>query len=161
MGAKGEQRVGEALERLSKSGFRVLHSVPVGQRGSDIDHVVIGSPGVFTVNTKKHPGARIWVGGECVKVNGHNHPYVRNSRFEARRTVGLLSARLAWEPPVQALLVFDTTGGAHLTVKSQPEEVTVLSHGAVASWLRKQPVRLTPDQVRDLFSIARRSTTWV
>lgn len=63
IGAVGEGRVGAELERLVRRGFRVLHSVPVGQRDSDIDHVVVGPPGVFTVNTKWHPEGRIWVGG--------------------------------------------------------------------------------------------------
>jgi|CXWK01.1.fsa_nt_gi hypothetical protein len=60
LGAQGEETVGRALDRLP-DGLHVLHSVPVGQRGSDIDHVVIGPPGVFTINTKHHPDKRVSV----------------------------------------------------------------------------------------------------
>jgi hypothetical protein len=42
VGADGEETVGARLDKLGKYGWHVLHSVPVGTRGSDIDHVVIG-----------------------------------------------------------------------------------------------------------------------
>ncbi len=44
--------------------WRVLHAIPVGERGSDIDHLAIGPAGVFTINAKYHAGAKIWVGGD-------------------------------------------------------------------------------------------------
>lgn len=64
-----------------------MHSVPIGDRGSDIDHVVIGAAGVFTVNTKSHEDARIWVGSKRLLVNGQKTDHLRNSRFEAQRVV--------------------------------------------------------------------------
>lgn len=85
IGADGEAHVGAQLEKLARKDprWRVLHAVPVGERGSDIDHVVIGPAGVFTINTKNHPGAKVWVGKDQLRVNGHTQPYIRNSRFEA------------------------------------------------------------------------------
>ncbi len=59
VGAGGEETVGGRLDKLVKHGWHVLHAVPVGDRGSDIDHVVIGPGGVFTVNTKTHPAHRL------------------------------------------------------------------------------------------------------
>jgi hypothetical protein len=59
IGADGEERVGTELARLIKLDprWRVLHAVPAGDAGADIDHVVIGPGGIFTLNTKHHPGA--------------------------------------------------------------------------------------------------------
>ena len=68
VGAGGEETVGAKLEKLTKHGWHVLHAVPVGDRGSDIDHVVIGPGGVYTLNTKTHPGGNIWVGKHSVLV---------------------------------------------------------------------------------------------
>jgi hypothetical protein len=48
--------------------------------------------GVFTINTKAHREAPVWVGGDTVMVNGRKHPYVRNSRHEATRAGRLLTA---------------------------------------------------------------------
>ncbi len=37
LGARGERIVGAKLERLHRKGFHVLHYLPIGSRGSDID----------------------------------------------------------------------------------------------------------------------------
>jgi hypothetical protein len=61
-GARGERTVGRQLNRwAARYGWHVLHAVPVGRRGADIDHVVIGPFGVVTVNTKATSTAA-WVG---------------------------------------------------------------------------------------------------
>jgi hypothetical protein len=91
IGADGEQAVAAQLARLD-SEWLVLHAIPVGNRGSDIDHLVIGPGGVFTINTKHHPDASIWVGGNTFMVNGQRQPYVRNSRHEAQRASRILTA---------------------------------------------------------------------
>jgi hypothetical protein len=53
-GAKGEEHVGELLEGLSARGWHVMHDASLGR--GNVDHIVIGSGGVFTVETKSHPG---------------------------------------------------------------------------------------------------------
>lgn len=88
VGAGGEETVGTKLEKLRKHGWHVLHSVPVGKKGSDIDHVVIGWGGVYTLNTKTHPGKRIWVSPRQVRVDGHTVPTSETlaSRWTALRS---------------------------------------------------------------------------
>ena len=78
--------------------------MPVGERGADIDHVVIGPGGVFTINTKHHPKAAIWVGGETFMVNGGRVPYIRNSRFEAKRASRMLSEHVGFPVPLTGLI---------------------------------------------------------
>jgi hypothetical protein len=46
-GEKGEELVGKRLEKLGST-WKVIHSIPIGSKGTDIDHVVIGPGGVFT-----------------------------------------------------------------------------------------------------------------
>jgi len=60
-GAIGEIEVAEVLSKLGPE-WTVLHAVPVGSGSSDIDHVVIGPAGVFTINTKNHTG-KVFVAG--------------------------------------------------------------------------------------------------
>ena len=50
LGYLGERVVGEELNQLMLDGFRVFHDVPFD--GYNIDHVIIGPPGVFAVETK-------------------------------------------------------------------------------------------------------------
>lgn len=91
VGTEGEEYIGAKLDRLRDRGWYVLHSVPVGKRGSDIDHVVIGPGGVFTVNTKNHHGKKIWVGRYQIRVNGRPVTYLRDARFEAERASKAIS----------------------------------------------------------------------
>jgi hypothetical protein len=53
-GADGERLVGGVLESLHEQGWRVLHDISFGT--GNIDHVAIGPGGVFTIETKSHPG---------------------------------------------------------------------------------------------------------
>ena len=73
VGAKGEEKVANEPPSLARSG--VLHAVEVGQNGSDIDHVVIGPPGVITLNAKRHPRGKVWVGERMVMINGQKTDY--------------------------------------------------------------------------------------
>jgi hypothetical protein len=50
LGFNGERFVGEELTRLMAEGFEVYHDVPF--EGFNIDHVLVGTPGVFAVETK-------------------------------------------------------------------------------------------------------------
>lgn len=158
IGGIGEQKVARELERLGPK-WRILHSIPVGSGNADIDHLVIGPGGIFTVNTKHRPDASIWAGGETILVNGRNEFYVRNSRHEAARASRLLAAAGI---PVEAsgLVVF--VGHDRLNVKEQPRDgsVAVLERRQVVRWLRRAPVRLTPEQVARAYQCARRPETW-
>ena len=69
----GERAVGQYLEQLREQGYRVLHDL-VGD-GFNVDHVLIGPAGVFTVETKtiSKPAkgkTEIEYDGEHLTVNG-------------------------------------------------------------------------------------------
>jgi Nuclease-related domain len=53
-GAAGEEHVGSLLEELADGDWRVIHDASLGR--GNVDHILIGPPGVFTVETKSHPG---------------------------------------------------------------------------------------------------------
>ncbi len=53
-GATGEEQVGGLLETLAEEGWSVLHDASFGH--GNVDHILIGPAGVFTVETKSHPG---------------------------------------------------------------------------------------------------------
>ncbi|MGH3369791.1 MAG: nuclease-related domain-containing protein [Nocardioidaceae bacterium] len=163
IGADGEEKVAVRLAKLAKGDpqWRFLHAVPVGERGSDIDHLVVGPPGVFTLNAKNHPGAKIWIGGDTFMVNGQRQAYVRSSRFEARRAAKLLSA--ATGAPVVAVGVIvrcrrrrhprrEAAGGRQ---GREPDEALRL-----VRWLESLPPVLPPERIDALFNAARRTTTW-
>lgn len=136
----------------------MLHAIPVGERGADIDHLVIGPGGVFTVNAKHHPGARVWVGGSTVLVNGHRQPYVRTSRYEAARTTRLLSSTCGFGVPVEGLIV--TVRAEDVVIKQQPKGVSVVPRHQLARWLLQREDFHTPEVLEAVYEMARRSLTW-
>lgn len=156
VGADGEEEVAWRLRKLD-NGWHVIHAVPVGEKGADIDHVVIGPPGVFTLNTKNHSKHRVTVTRGGVYVNGQRTVYLRNARFEAQRASRLLSTSCNSEVSVQSVIV---VMAADLKIKSQPTDVYVVGRKSIAQWLLKRPSVLTPDRVEEIFEKARRDTTW-
>jgi hypothetical protein len=156
-GENGERLVARELAKLA-AGWHVLNAIPLGQRGADIDHIVIGPPGVFVLNAKQHLGAKIWVDGNQVLVNGHRRPYVRNSRHEARRVSRLLGAALGQPVNATGVVVFVNAG--LFTAKSQPTDAQVINRLALVSWLRGLPQRLDAARIAAVCDVAGQSSTW-
>ncbi len=160
IGADGEEVVGLELSALPL-GWHAIHSIPVGHRGADIDHAVIGPAGVFTVNTKHHPQANVWVHGKIVRVNQKSHPYVARSQSEATRASRLLSQSCGFFVPCIAILAMVGAKGG-IRVKTQPAggSVVVMDYTRLLDWLLAQERTLSGAQVELIFDRARRSTTW-
>lgn len=108
-GVLGERRVGEILSTLPPS-WTVLHSVPVGRSTRDIDHVVIGPGGVFTVNTKYSPGRRVWARGMGLYVGDHATSHVRKARDEARDAAERLTSAIGRVVQVTGIVAFVDPG---------------------------------------------------
>lgn len=105
----GEIAVGQILGRLAPE-WTVLHAVPVGAGVSDIDHVLIGPAGVFTLNTKNHAGKTVWVADRAVMIDGHKQHYLSHSRHEAARAEKRLSAAVGEPALVTPVLVIFFVG---------------------------------------------------
>jgi hypothetical protein len=160
MGAKGERDVGHKLDRWAEEdGWHVIHAVPVGEAGADIDHVIVGPFGVVTVNTKTTK-TRVWVGEHGMTLGGKSVDYLRKSRAEARRAKRLLDRATGLAVPVQAVIVF--TGADQFSIRrGGPSDVAVLaSPRALRSWLHKQPSVLASEQVDAIYQAARDPATW-
>ena len=159
-GLIGEQLVEAELRRLAMADRRwgYLNSIAVGQNGADIDHLVVGPAGVFTINAKYHRGSRVWVAGDTVMVNGQRQPYVRNARYEARRAAALLTKSCGFAVPVRGLVV--PVDAAGFTVREQPIDVHVVNRARLVDFLWNQPALLEQAVVGRVLDRARLSTTW-
>ena len=157
VGAKGEVKVAKELERLGTH-WRVLHAVEVGDRGSDIDHIVIGPAGFFTLNTKRHPGSKVWVAERAVQVNRQRTDYLRNSRHEGARASRLLTA--AHGSPIEAQPVIVFVDLNEFEVKQQPPDVYVTTRKRLIKWLEELPIVWDSATIEAVFETARLSTTW-
>ena len=156
VGGRGEAKVGKKLDGLPDD-WHSIHSVPVGERGSDIDHVVVGPGGVFTLNTKHHPKGRVTVYENALLVNGRKQPYLRNSRFEADRAAKFLTVACGFPVSVTPVLVFV---GADITFNSRPVDVRIAYRENLIRWLKKLPACLDDATVLAIYEMARRDVTW-
>jgi hypothetical protein len=103
-GAREERRTARHLHKLARQGWTVLHDVAVPRSRANGDHLPIGPPGMFLVDSKT------WHGHITQAVDGsawHNgHPLdqvIATVRREAEQVAGALGA-----PVLPLLCVHDT-----------------------------------------------------
>ncbi len=155
-GATGEKVAGFWLSRLPK-GWYTFHDVPVGERGANIDHVVIGPGGVFTVNTKNLAGTVV-ISERACRQNGYRTDYLPKSSHEARRAAKLLSAAVGRDVQVRPVLAFAVDD---LIVKAMPPDVMVLRVGRLMRWLKSEPIVLSARDVIEIGGAAAKPATWI
>lgn len=160
LGVLGERAVADELNQLVGLDPRwaFVNSIPVGTHNADIDHLVVGPGGVFTVNSKHHHDGHVWVGEDALMVNHVWQHYVRESRSEAERASSLLSSACGIEVKATGLVVF--VGLANLTIKAQPVDVEVLDQTELVGFLRDQPQSLDDGSADLVLRSARLSCTW-
>ncbi|TFD30400.1 NERD domain-containing protein [Cryobacterium sp. TMT1-19] len=160
IGALGEIQVGAHLAQLGPE-WTVLHSVPVGKGESDIDHVVISQSGVFTINTKRHAGQKIWVAGRGFMVGNHKQPYIRNASHEAKRAEKMLSLATGMTVPVCGVIAL--VDPASITRKAPPEgdgvELRIIDSRDLCATVSGRPV-FSVQQVAVIVAAAAQPGTW-
>jgi hypothetical protein len=154
-GALGELQVARILARLDPR-WTVLHAVPVGSAGADIDHVVIGPGGTFTINTKNHGGKKVWAAGKTFLLERQKLAHIHHSSFEAQRAARLLTGVTGTPVSVTPLIV--VVNPASL-VRKKPD-VTVLDATELLRWMRRQPQMQTDATVARIAWAASRRDTW-
>ena len=153
LGLAGERAVGEYLELIAHDGFWVVHDLRGD--GFNVDHVIIGTQGVFTIETKtlSKPtvgDARVRFDGEVIKVDSHTldrDPLVQ-ARAQAawvRRTLEELTGQAY---PVRPVVVFP---GWYIerTPSAAKSGVWVLEPKELRGWLSREP-HLLPRHAVDL-----------
>lgn len=133
-----------------------LNSVAVSET-VDIDHILMGPGGLFTINAKYTSG-NVWVAGSTLMVGGTRQPYIHKARGEAKRASRLLSNACNMEIDLHPILVF--VGEGKLTVKVAPQDVAVLTHGELGSFVDALPIVVPEPMLRHVLETARRSDTW-
>lgn len=107
--------------------------MPLGAKDSDIDHVLIGPGGAFTLNAKHHAGQKVWVGEHAVLGAGRKKHHLPHARHEAARAEKLLTDPVGESVPITPIVVF--VGQEQLTVKQSPAAVVVCTDHS-AGWQR-------------------------
>jgi hypothetical protein len=155
-GAEGEQLVGKQLAKLGP-GWHVLHSIPIGSKGTDIDHLVIGPAGSFSLNTKNHQGGHVTVYADGVVVNRRQTRYLEASRSEARKVSRILERVVGYPVDVTPVVVVIANSFAP---KEQPVDVRVVARKRIRQWFEALPKILDVETVEGIYAAARRPETW-
>lgn len=156
-GAQGEERVADALSGLDGR-WAVVHDLTIGRRGANLDHLVIGPPGVFVLNTKNLTGT-VTIHERSVRQNGHRTTFVPGLAREVTVVGERLSAAVGRPVPVSGALVLM---GCRIEVRRPLDGIAVLTPPQVVQWLRSLPADvLEPGQVLELERAARTPHTWL
>lgn len=157
-GAEGEERVAGILARCLDERWVVVHDLTIGVKGANLDHLLIGPAGVFTLNTKNLTG-RLTVYERAILQNGHKTSFVPSALREARKVQDRLSA--ATGRSVSAWSVLVLAGRCDLQVKKRPSDLTIISAAGLPRWIRHLPGgKLAPGDVLRLERAARDPETW-
>ncbi len=150
-GADGEKAVGQFLEGLRERGYRVFHDI-LGQ-SFNVDHVLIGPAGVFTVETKtwSKPArgeARIVFDGE--KILAGSFEPDRDPVIQARAQAGWMKEFLAESTArrfeVRSVILFP--GWYVEQTPGSSRQLWVLNPKALETFLSNEPERLSPDEIK-------------
>lgn len=155
-GAEGEEAVAKRLDKLPRDLWVALHDVRLGTRGRNVDHLVIGPGGVFSLNAKNLSG-KVCVKKSTVLVNGFPEPYLKIARDEARRVGDRLSAAAGFPVRVQPMIVVKAP---ELRIESHPGDVHVLGLAEVTRWLQTRTTVLDRRDSNRIYEAARANKTW-
>ncbi|OIQ77157.1 TM2 domain protein [mine drainage metagenome] len=158
-GIKGEQETANYLTQLD-SQWHTLHSIPVGESGKDIDHLVLGPGGVYVINSKNHTGANALVSGPNIIIGRHPWPEPASALKDANHVAEILTAAVGF--PVATTGVVSLVGVNKLTLGDEYPFATVL-HAKGVTKLMRQPrtnQNLSQVQIEALYAAAAKSSTW-
>jgi hypothetical protein len=153
-GRSGERAVAQYLEGFRTRGFFVFHDVPTGD--ANIDHVLIGAQGLFTIETKTlskpvRGDARIRIRDEKIFADGSEisrNPLVQ-AKAQARWLANFI-AETGFSGRVQPAIVFP--GWFVEPCDMRALGVWVLEPKALDKFIEREPEVLSPDAVRALAS---------
>jgi Nuclease-related domain len=155
--AQGEMHVGAILAQLPPE-WATFHALPIGAQSADIDHLVVGPGGIFTINTKHHGGTVIRLGKDSMFVNGRPVPHLLNAEAEAARVTTLLRERMPLLPPVQPVIAL--VEPRQITVDEKPGQVKVVDASQLPRWLSGLSVMLSEPELDEVVDILDDPATW-
>lgn len=148
-GSDGERRTAKALRSLTKEGWHVWHDVG-RPGGGNFDHVAVGPPGIFLLDTKNYLGEARIEGGE-LKITWLEDPEdgstylglpkrMRGASAELKERIEHLGGGRWWVQPVVVLWQRFPE-----SVVEVPDPFVYFVHGdELADWLRSRPPKRWP-----------------
>jgi hypothetical protein len=156
--AIGECLVGDMLDTLGPR-WDVLHVVPIDGGAKDIDHLVIGPPGVFAIVTENYPGQEVRVDGDTLAIGNRFTDDLTAARELGDSAATHLGTAIGTAVQVTALIV--VVSPTRLIVQQQPAGVTVIGSKHLVHHFEGLDTALTGADVASISDSAERDTTWL
>jgi hypothetical protein len=131
-GAAGEEHVGGLLDELSAEGWNVIHDASFGR--GNVDHIVLGTAGVFTVETKSRQ--------DPVRVRTIHGAVLRQAQDQRETLERIVEER------AEPLLVFSRAWVDKPLARRRG--VRVIPARMLLAYLRRHSETLTPEQVGEV-----------
>ena len=158
LGLSGEQAVAEALNEVADCGFRAFHDLQTEKLGN-IDHVAVGTRGVFLIETKARrrrksrngqPEHVVVYDGKMLQFpSGYDAEAVPQAERNARWLSNYLTKKTGENVAVQPLVVlpgwFVEQGKGNFNVKA-------MNAAFLAGFLRREDEKLEAAQVRRIIT---------
>ncbi|HYP23854.1 MAG TPA: nuclease-related domain-containing protein [Actinomycetota bacterium] len=155
-GAKGEEAVAKKLAELPAERWNAVHDRPLGEGRRNVDHVVVGRGGVFSVNAKNLSG-KVVVKRNAFLVNNRADKCLHVARDEAVRVARLLTSATGEPVAVTPVIVVRC---AALDIQAQPEGVHVISVHDVPQWFEAHGEVLDAPRVSRIWRSVCRPGLW-
>ena len=152
LGRDGEMIVGESLDKLREKGYKVFHDI-IGE-GFNIDHILVGPSGVFTVETKtisKKGNQKIFYDGVNIKIDGLS--FSRNPITQAKNQKywleNFIFEHTKIKIEIKPVVIYP---GWFIEGKSRNVEVWVLNEKAFPNFLKNEKPILSAEQINIIAS---------
>lgn len=150
LGRDGEKIVGQSLEQLRESGYKVFHDLVDGDGMFNIDHIIVGPTGVFTVETKtrsKADGVRkVEYDGNSIKIDGiipDRNPLFQ-ARAQARWLECFISESTGIKISIKPVVIYP---GWFVESRQSGTDVWVLNEKAFPAFIQNEEMSLNVEQV--------------
>lgn len=153
VGADAEEAVGRELERLPRSWF-VRHDLML-KANWNADHVVIGPPGAFVLDTKYRSGD-VRTTGKGIRIDGYKNDMAEGVRDQAREISRRLRVAANLRSWVQPVLVFDNEVRGH----REPDGVHVVDLYELVEYLQEMPKELSAIELEKVGRALMDDRTW-
>lgn len=147
----GERAVGQYLERLREDGYQIFHDL-VGE-GFNVDHLLIGPGGVFTIETKTwskpmRGPAEIYFDGQRITVGNRviDRDPVVQAKAQARWVRQVLEESAGKRTVVRPVILFP--GWFISSPNGALNDIWVLEPKALPAFLVKEPARLAESDIK-------------
>jgi hypothetical protein len=161
LGLRGEQAVAEALQEVADCGYRAFHDLS-GAENWNIDHVIVGLPGVFLIESKarnrvrprraqQQPSHVVYVVGDTLRFpSGQDMKAIPQAERNSIWLAEYLTKKTGEKVEVEALVV---PPGWFIEIKQPPTSGTMVMNAKyMVQYLRGRPARLSEAQVRRIIA---------